>query len=142
MPMTKLIYVDTNIYIDFFENRTEGFKPFGELARQLFDRALDCEFKIIVSQVVVEEIKDNGYTDVFNDFLNNLKSRNKILPAVFTNKDRIKANELKDLRKTPYKDTCHVILAQKVNAECLITRNIKDYENISDIIFVTLPELI
>lgn len=140
--MSKLIYVDTNVYIDLFENRTDKFRPLGEIAAQLFSRALNCEFNIAISSLVIKEIEDNGFEKDFNILLKNLKSRNKVIFEKETSKDRINANELRDIRKTPFKDTCHLVIAFRMKAEHLITRNIKDYENLSDIIDVALPEYI
>ena len=140
--MPKLIYVDTNIYIDFFEDRIDNLRLLGEIARQLFDRALDCEFTLVVSSLVNEEIKDNGYKTQFIDFLADFKKYNKVIYTELSEEDKRSANELKRFRKTPFKDTCHLILAQRLHAEVLVTRNVKDYVNISDIIPVLLPEFI
>ncbi|MBD3304093.1 hypothetical protein GF343_03035 [Candidatus Woesearchaeota archaeon] len=57
--MTKLIYVDTNIYIDYFDGRTDYLRPPGEFAYQLLKRTFNCEFRIIVSSLVVDEIEYN-----------------------------------------------------------------------------------
>ena len=59
--MSILIYVDTNVYIDLFENRQDRFRPLGEIAAQLFQRGLDCEFNIILSPVIISEAQDNSY---------------------------------------------------------------------------------
>ena len=40
------IYFDTNIYLDFLENRNDRLRPLGELASQLFKRSINCEFFI------------------------------------------------------------------------------------------------
>ena len=140
--MAKLIYVDKNIYLDLFENRIDKFRPLGEIASQLFIRALGCEFKIILSSLIIEEIENNGYESELNILINDLKKKNKLVFVKEKQADRIAANNLKNLRKTPFKDTCHLVIATRTKAECLVTRNIKDYENLSDIIEVSLPELI
>ena len=63
--MQRLIYLDTNIYLDYFENRTDKLKPLGEFAFRIIKRAIDCEFKIVISSIILAEIKFNNYTKQF-----------------------------------------------------------------------------
>ena len=140
--MSKLIYVDTNVYLDLFEDRQDKFRSFGEVSRQLFRRALGCEFNIVVSSVVVDEIKYNGYYKDFLVLFDDLKDKNKIIYTEETYKDRVYADELKNLRRTPFKDTCHTVIAARMKAEVLITRNLKDFQNFLDIIEIISPDFI
>ena len=140
--MSRLIYIDTNVYLDLIENRTDRFRPLGEIAGQLIQRALDCEFTIIISSVVVDEIKYNGYYKDFLVLFNDLKDKNKIIYTEETYKDRVYADELKNLRRTPFKDTCHTVIAARMKAEVLITRNLKDFQNFLDIIEIISPDFI
>ncbi|MBU1202226.1 MAG: type II toxin-antitoxin system VapC family toxin [Nanoarchaeota archaeon] len=54
------IYFDTNVYIDFLENRADKFRPLGELAFQSFQRGINCEFHIVISELVVKELSKSG----------------------------------------------------------------------------------
>jgi len=51
------IYFDTNVYLDFLEDRSDSLKPLGELAHQAFLRGLDCEYFIVISDLVIEELR-------------------------------------------------------------------------------------
>lgn len=57
--MPRKIYIDTNIWIDYWTDRRNGFNLYGELARQMLGRVLDCEFEIVISDLILKEIKDN-----------------------------------------------------------------------------------
>ena len=140
--MSKLIYVDTNVYIDLFENRQDRFRPLGEIAAQLFQRGLDCEFNIILSPVIISEAQDNSYEKELQELIFSLRTANKIVDTEFSYNDKKYARELSNLRKTPFKDTCHAIIAARMKADFLVTRNIKDFENISDIITIISPDYI
>jgi len=52
-----LIYCDTNIYIDYFENREDNLRPLGTFAFELLRRTIECEFTIVVSDFVISELE-------------------------------------------------------------------------------------
>jgi len=137
--MQKLIYLDTNIYLDYLENRTDRLRPLGEFAFRLIKRTIDCEFNVAVSSLVLAEIKFNNYTKQFTDLINSLKDMNKIVYIEMNENDNLKARKFHKERKTSFNDTLHVVLANKVNA-ILITRNLKDFEELQDLIEISLPE--
>jgi len=56
-----LIYLDTNIYMDYFENRSDGLRPLGDFAFNLLRRCFECEFSIASSVLVAKEAEHNGY---------------------------------------------------------------------------------
>jgi predicted nucleic acid-binding protein len=41
--MSELIYVDTNVLIDFFLNRKDALRPIGDFAFELFKKSIDCK---------------------------------------------------------------------------------------------------
>ncbi len=138
--MSRLIYIDSNTYIDFIEDRQDRYRSYGEVARQIFRRGLDCEFKVILSPLVMQEVENNSYGGDFAELLNSLQEAAKIVETRFTEEDERCARELSILRKTPYKDTCHAVIAARMKADFLITRNLKDFQNLSDIINIISPD--
>ncbi len=132
----KRIYVDTNVFIDFFEDRNDGLRPLGELASQLFQRAFGCEFRIITSSLVLKELKDNNHLDDYTEFVRQNKKFNKFEFVNIANSDKAAASKGKN---SHYQDRLHYILAEKANAELFITRNWKDFCGLGKIP-VLLPE--
>ena len=53
-----LLYVDTNVYLDFLLERcNKQGDDLEERAAQLFQRAIECEFDILVSDLLVRELE-------------------------------------------------------------------------------------
>lgn len=138
--MTKLIYVDTNIYLDYFDGRKDNLRPFGEFAYQMLKRTLQCEFRIVISGLVLKELFYNSYEEKTNKLLPDFYSKNKIIKIPADKKDVKKARDLCRQRRTSFNDTLHAVLACKANADFLVTRNLKDFYDLQDIIKLKCPE--
>lgn len=133
--MSKRIYVDTNIYLDLFEERKDNIKPLGEFAFQLFQKALACEFTIVISEPVLSEINRTTVNkQIAEEFLQELKDAGKLICVRVQEEDRIKADCTQN-----YFDAMHAILARKAGCEYLVSRNLKDFEEF-DFIETVLPE--
>ena len=138
--MTKLIYIDTNIYLDYFDGRTDYLRPLGEFAYQMLKRTLQCEFRIVISGLVLKELFYNSYEEKTNKLLPDFYSKNKIIKIPADKKDVKKARDLCRQRRTSFNDTLHAVLACKANADFLVTRNLKDFYDLQDIIKLKCPE--
>tara|TARA_Y100000310_G_C20123847_1_gene552718 strand:+ start:141 stop:398 length:258 start_codon:yes stop_codon:yes gene_type:complete len=57
------VYCDTNIFLDFFDDRNDHIRPLGEFTFQIFKRAINCEFHIVFSTHVKKELISQGVTD-------------------------------------------------------------------------------
>ena len=73
-----LVYVDTNIYLDYFQNRQDRLRPLGEFVFQFFRRSLKCEFEIVVSDFVLEELHKKVTIKQQEEFFKPLYAKNKI----------------------------------------------------------------
>ncbi len=127
----KRIYVDTNVYMDYFEDRKDNLKPLGELALQLFERTFSCEFKIIMSSLVLNELKKWNHLEDGTDFIAKLKGMNKVEFVNENSEDRESASRRKE--GSHYADRLHYVLAEKAKAELFITRNWTDFYGLGDI---------
>ena len=139
MRMLKL-YLDTNIYIDYFDGRVDNLRPLGEFAFNLLKRALDCEFQIIISSLVLDELEYNTYKENMLSLIKDLKEKDKLLIIEVNDGDVNNAKRIKKERKTSYNDTLHAVLANRIKANFLVTRNLKDFQEFFDLIKVVLPE--
>ena len=138
--MERLIYLDTNIYIDYFKNRTDYLRPLGEFAFELLRRTFSCEFKIIVSNWVLKELEQNGFSKQSAQLIKRLKEMNKVAVIEYANNDSCLAKKLCNDRKIHYSDALHAAIAYRAGAEYLVTRNVSDFECVKDIIKVRCPE--
>lgn len=140
--MNELIYLDTNIYLDYLENREDRLRPLGEFAFRLFQRTLKCEFKIIFSDLVNKELEKYIEEDKIRNILDDLKESEKLVDVAITSEDREKARMLTKDKKANFNDALHAVLAQKAKASTLITRNIEHFADFQDLIDIQYPESI
>lgn len=129
------IYFDTNIYIDYLENRTDGLRPLGSFAFELFRRSIECEFDIIVSDFVINELERYIDEKRINEVMDSIKKANKLV-KICKSKEDVKKAGLSSNKP----DALHALLAKKAGAEYIITRNIKDFLEFSHLVKPVLPE--
>ncbi len=131
------IYADANIFLDYLENRTDNIRSLGEFAFQLFRRTLECEFFIVSSDWVLEELKASvqGLT-VLNVLLRDLRETGKIEVLERTESE---AKEAKKLSKN-WTDALHALIAKRGKAEFIVTRDTKHFLEFSDLLEPKLPE--
>lgn len=134
--MTVRVYVDANIYLDYFEDRADGLRPLGEFAFQIFKRALECEFEIVVSDWLIQELNKKITSKTKADLLFAELTKNKKLLYVLKSYD--------DFRKAKvyenFNDAMHAIIAQRTKCKFIVTRNITDFLCFSGLIQPKLPE--
>jgi len=73
----KKFYFDTSIWLDFFEGRDEPNLPKGELVKELIGKIVNEDSKIIISEVIKNELVGIGYSkyeiqELFKPFQDNL----------------------------------------------------------------------
>ncbi len=130
------IYVDTNIYLDYFESRGDGIRPLQEFAFQVFRRAFECEFEIVVSDWLLRELQFNIRTKTKADLLfAELLEKGKLLYIMKTIDDEKEASKYKNS-----KDAMHAVIAKRTKCKFIVTRNITDFLCFSGLIQPKLPE--
>ncbi len=134
--MSTRVYVDTNVYLDYFEGRTDGIRPLGEFAYSFFRRALGCEFEIVISDLVIRELKKHEAPNKLHGLLlHDLKSAKKLIAAKSLPEERASART--DCNPG---DMIHALIAKRAGCAFIVTRNIADFLNFSSIIEAKLPE--
>ena len=118
--MSKRIYLDTNIYLDYFWNRKTKTKNLGKYAVNILKRTIKCEFEIVISEFLIKELMRFIRTEELNNFFKKIK--HKLINAKFEF-----FNELVDIKKRlkeiPSGDILHYLYATKNKAEILITND-------------------
>lgn len=130
-------YLDTSIWIDLLENRNEIHLNKGELAQKLLDTIINDNDTIILSDLVIEELENNGIT--WFEFENLINSIKRLLEFDESKLDFIgRAKHISLMRKIPKNDVLHALIARDNNA-ILITRD-KHFQHLTDIIKHKKPE--
>ena len=132
----RIIYCDTNFYLDYFYDRRDKFRPLGEFAFQVIQRALSCEFKFIISDWLIVELEKNHAKQKMNDLLIELRKKDKIIETQITREDERLARSL----PTHFEDALHAAIAIRAKAECIVTTNIKDFLPLTEKIECILPQ--
>lgn len=135
-----MIYPDTNFYMDHFDGRVDNLRPLGEFAFQVLRRTFGCEFKIIISPLVLKELSYNTYEEKIAELIEDLKGKDKAIKVEISEEDVKKARQISTERNTDFNDTLHAVVANKANADYLITRNIKDFGDLQDLVKIRYPE--
>lgn len=130
----KKLYLDTNIYLDYLENRKDKLRPLGDFAFNLIRRAVECEFKIVISDVVIKEIEGKVTEDTLSEMIKILNR--KLIRVESTEEQRERAGK----RKTHFTDALHAIIAINNEVDYFITRNITDFSEFKDELKVVFPE--
>lgn len=128
----KLIYIDTNIIMDFLKNRNSS-------SYNLFMSAMQCNYSLLLSDVVIRELKYQGLETEVGNFIHLFNNKKKIQIYTTTYKDRIKAKHLVQNYPTHLNDALHKIAASHYPIDYFVTRNKKDFLCFKDL-DLKLPE--
>jgi predicted nucleic acid-binding protein len=129
-------YLDTSIWRDYYENRSDNLRPLGEWALMLLRKIILEGSIILYSDFVIEELK-KGYNQ--NDVEKIFQiAEGSILKVKINPEDVSKAAILSKTRKVSFGDALHAILAKNNNA-ILISRD-AHFRELSDIAIIKKPE--
>ena len=135
--MKKRFYLDTNIWMDYFGERKDNILPLGEIAFRFIQTCMEKNDGIIVSNLVLSELKRFYSPAKIELFMTGIKPCLEYVE--FTLKDSEEAKQLVKLfSQSHFSDILHVIIARN-NDAILVTRD-KGFEELKTIIPLTKPE--
>lgn len=135
--MTKY-YLDTAIWRDLHENRTDRFRPLGEWAFELIRKIREEKQIILYSDAVIGELIK--YFENVDEIFRLAVEENLLLKVDIKREQFVEAVNLCKKLQIPHKDCLHAILARDNNA-ILVTRD-RDFEKINFVIVKKPEELI
>lgn len=136
--MANKFYLDTSIWRDYYEDRSDSHKQLGKLALQLLQKIIEEENIILYSDLVVQELMTKYSKEEISGILSILYNIG-LLEKVNTSKAQ--AKEAADLCKKlniPFGDALHAILARD-NKAVMVTRD-KHFLLLADIAEIKKPE--
>lgn len=126
----NLIYVDTNIVRDALEDRdNRSGRDIGTPAMSVFSRAEACQFEVVVSTWMLEQAHKQIGKESVKELLNRLRAEDKIVTQTYSDSD---IQDAKDVGGD-WEDAMHGILAEKADADRIVTRNADDFRNYSPV---------
>ncbi len=135
--MPKRYYLDTCIWMDYFENRMDKFRPLGEWALMLINKIIEEGDNIIYSDIVEEELKGVYSAETILSII-------RIVPSDLVIEVESSLNQLKEAMRLskelriPKNDALHAILARD-NDVVLITRD-KHFYELAEEVEIRKPE--
>ncbi len=131
-------YIDTSIWRDFHEGRTDKFRPLGEWAFELFRKIKLNREIVLFSDLVIDELLIR-YTILDIEKIFSMFSKESLLEKAGINiEQRKEAKQLAQKFQVPCGDALHSILARD-NEAILISRDAHFIE-LRDVVEVKKPE--
>ena len=134
--MPQKYYLDAAIYIDYYNNRRDRFRPLGDWAHRLLALIETKGDVLIVSDFLIAELESHLSKREVKDILSTYKGI--IRKIEFTDKQFKEAKELANKRRVPLGDVLHSIIARD-NDAILVTRD-HHFEGLNDISVPHKPE--
>lgn len=133
----KRYYLDTCIWRDYFENRSDRFRPLGEWAFRLIKRIIEENGFFVISNHLLNELSKEYSLEELEDLFD-IVPKNLIFKINCKKEQTDEAFELKNKMNIPFGDALHWILSRDSNA-VLISRD-KHFYELQDIVIVKKPE--
>ena len=130
------VYCDTNIFLDIIGNRRDPLRPLGDLAFDFLSRGWNCLFKIVVSDLVIEEIEKYANKKDLFLLLERFKDKNKLIRVGYQASEVKKAKAL----SKNWTDALHFIIAERERCDYLVTRNVNDFSTFQGNVDIVYPE--
>ncbi|MEK6934395.1 MAG: PIN domain-containing protein [Nanoarchaeota archaeon] len=136
--MKTKFYIDPSIWRDYYENRSDRFRPLGEWALKLINEIIENKNVIIYSDFVIEELKIKYNEEEINKILGIIGQRGLLLKVDISKAQLQEASILCKKRNVAFGDALHAILARD-NKAIMITRD-KHFLELLDIVEIKKPE--
>ena len=134
--MAEKYYLDTSIWMDYYEDRKDPSKDLGEFAFILLCKLLSTKTKIVVSSFLLRELQVSYSLDMIRGLT---LPFDKLMERVdVSDNQRDEAKKVAEERHVPKGDALHAILARDNNA-ILVSRD-KHFQLLTDICEVVKPE--
>lgn len=134
----KKYYLDTSIWRDYYENRSDKFRPLGEWALNLINVIIENKDFILYSDLVIRELKIKYSEEEINKIFEVIYKRNLLLKVNISSSQVKEAAILCKKRKVAFGDALHAILARD-NKAVMVTRD-RHFFELVDIAEIKRPE--
>ncbi|MBI3032113.1 hypothetical protein HYY69_01450 [Candidatus Woesearchaeota archaeon] len=118
------------------ERKNKQGDDLEDKAFRIFQRTVSCKFQIITSTWLIQELRK--YADDYKTAMLFTFLKRKTILIPINDNDIAYAKSLSE----HYQDPLHAVLAEKGNAEFIITRDLKGFHNCRHLVKTCLPEQI
>lgn len=136
--MQKRYYLDTCIWLDYFLDRKDKFRPLGEWALMCIKQIKVDGGIILYSKVIIIELLSRISREDINRLFNIAREESNLIEVTVSDEQKKNALVFSKIKGLPFADALHSILARDNNA-ILVTRDIH-FEKLLNICQVKSPE--
>ena len=134
--MAEKYYLDTSVWMDYYEDRKDPSKDIGEFAFSLLSKLLASKSRIVVSTFLLRELETAYSLDKIRGLAMHFE---KLMEKVgVSDEQREEAKKIAQERGIPQGDVIHAIIARD-NHAILVSRD-KHFQLLKDICEVAKPE--
>jgi len=134
--MAEKYYLDTSIWMDYYEDRKDPSKDIGEFAFKLLCKLLASKSTIVVSNFILRELEVNYSLDKIRGLTMPFE---KIMEKVtISDEQKLEAKRISGERNLPFGDVLHAIIARD-SKSILVSRD-KHFQQLKDLCEVYKPE--
>jgi len=131
-------YLDASIWRDYYENRSDKFRPLGEWALLFLNSVIDHKDFILYSDLVVHELAVKYSEKEIGQILMTIMRHGLLIKVRISKGQAYEAKKLSKEKNVPFADAIHAILARD-NCAILVTRD-KHFNCVAHLIDVRKPE--
>ncbi|MBN2052546.1 PIN domain-containing protein [Candidatus Woesearchaeota archaeon] len=131
-------YLDACIWRDYYENRSDRFRPLGEWALMLINEILENHEIIVVSDMIILELEKEYKPIVIEKMFSVASEKGLVVRINYSISQLQLAMKISKQRKMHFEDVLHAVLARDYNA-VLVTRD-KHFDELRDIAQIKKPE--
>lgn len=135
--MTKF-YLDSSIWRDYYENRSDKFRPLGDWALKLINIIIENQNFILYSDLIIEELEIKYNKEEISKIFEIISKRNLLFKVIILDSQAKEAAILCKKRNVSFGDALHAILARDNNA-IMVTRD-NHFLELTDIAEIKKPE--
>ncbi len=136
--MQRRFYLDTCIWRDYYENRTDNFRPLGEWALSLIQKILEEKNRLLYSDIIIDELRILYSLTEISEIFEIVAQHQTLIKVPISQSQKKEAALLCKERKMSWADALHAILARDHNA-ILVSRD-KHFLQLGDIAEIRKPE--
>ncbi len=123
MSNKMTVFIDTNIFLDYIQHRSVGFNE----ARKIFELSAKDHINLLVSDLSIANIKYSTRKVIpQKDFYETIKGLRELFTIVPVGEQAV--DRTLHLEPRDFEDALQYFSAEQVGADCIVTRNIKDFD--------------
>ena len=117
------VFIDTNVFLDYIQQRQEGWRK----AEVIFYLAIHGDIELLVSDLTIANMRYVTRKDIpLEQFYAVMKSLRKYYTIVGVGSASV--DEAYRVESKDFEDALQYFSAEQAGADCIITRNIKDFD--------------